>query len=116
MGTMIRSVFPEPHFALLRLIEYANGSKSRSLLVRGIVVMIPFYVMAQLCSSVLGFAEFYSCQWDDTMPTLHSGIQLEPAVAQLVLVQDMHSSNAAECQTLYLNKGHESYPVGQDSK
>jgi len=54
--------------------------------------MIPFYVMAQLCSSVLGFAEFYSCQWDDTMPTLHSGIQLEPAVAQLVLVQDMHSS------------------------
>ena len=86
MGTAIRPFFPEPHFALLRLIECANRSKSRSLLVRCIVVMILFHVMAQLCSSVLGFAEFYSCQWDDTMPTLCPGIQHEPAVAQLVLV------------------------------
>jgi hypothetical protein len=41
------------------------------------------------------------------MPALHSGLQLEPAVAQRSASpspRDMHSSNAEECRTLYLNK------------
>jgi hypothetical protein len=77
MGMMIRSFFPEPHLALLRLIEYADHepmsqSQQKQVLIfacKGIAVTILFYVMAQLCSSVLGFTEFYSCQWGDTMPT-----------------------------------------------